>query len=183
MVWKNLTIGKYEIKYMPLSYKMKTLKDCTPDGKTVTKIRGMKTPDKWLDEEGKEIEKPIHKLVNGKAIPPAQPSHSIKEDKIMPTEETIIVGSEASYLVKAPLLQDMIHKEGPITFNVVLGRGYKVVRAVITQEERKNIKFLLMKTGRKMITEVPIQELLADAKGKEPTDAATEADIEILATC
>lgn len=182
-MWKELKIGRYECKIMPLNLRSKPLPDCTKDAQEVTKIRGNKEPDTYmLKGTTTTVQKPTHKLVGERAIPPAGMTKTVKEEKIEKAYTTKLVGSEATFLVKNDLLKEHVEKEGPITFPFVAGRGWKVCRAIVQIFEHNNKKYLVMTSGRKLITELPLDQLIQDTKGTEPTDKATEEELELLAT-
>lgn len=180
MPWKNLKWGKYDIQIFPLTFKMPKLPDCTPEGKLVTKIRGVKSPDKYMVGT-EEVPKPTHKLVNEKSIAAAQPTKAIPEEKIEKAYSTKLIGSEMTYLIKSGLLQEQIEKEGPQTASIVTGRGWKCLRAVMKIHEIDGNKILIMEVGRKLLKEINIQELLKETQAKDLKDQASEEDIQVLA--
>lgn len=183
MVWKEIKIGKYDCKIMPLNLRMKPLPDCTAEGKQVTTIKGGKEPNKYfIKGTTEEVTKPTHKLISEKAIPPAGMTKTVKEEQIEKAYSTKLVGSEMTFLVKNDLLKEHVEKEGPLTFRFVAGRGWKVNRAILQIFEHNNKTYLVLVSGRKLITELPLDQLLQDTKGIEPTDKANEEELELLAT-
>lgn len=185
MVFYDLTIAKYPTRIMPFTFKTQELPDCNKEGKELIKIRGEKRPDKWLIKDTGEEYQPEgkYKLISGKAIPQAQKTKEVPEAKVRFVDvNEKVVGSEATFWVDSPILQEKLEKEQQaIAFPYVNGLGWKVSKALIKLHPYNGKQILLMELGKRFLSEIRLEDF-KKTQSITIKDKATEEDVDLLAS-
>lgn len=161
MVWFDLKLGKYKIKYTPLAVVEKNYPYCDENGKLLTRVSGKVEKGYFEDEEGNRHEK-AYRLINGKASDGFKGRIKEIENPIEVEEteaEDILI--EKEFLVEnEQLFNDLTEKRQALKFGGWFGNGYKAYRCYVTPS--KLFKgWCIMKVGRGSKSEI-MREIISD---------------------
>jgi len=149
MVWYNLNLGKYKVKYTPLSVEETEYENCDSEGNILTKVSGKFEKGYFINEKTGEKHEKAYKLINGKA------SEGFK-GRIKDIENPIMVEggesedllTEKEFLVEnLNLYNDLTEQNKEMVSGGWFGNGYKAYKLYVTPS--KLFKgFCIMKCGR-----------------------------------
>jgi hypothetical protein len=154
MVWYDLKVGKYKVKYTSLSVDEKDHPYCNADGKILKRISGKIEKGYFEDDEGNRYEKAF-KLINGKASDGFKGRIKEVENPLIVEEteaEDVLV--EKEFLVESEeLYKDLLENKNSLKFGGWFGNGYKAYRCYIIPS--KLFKgWCIMKVGRGCKSEI-----------------------------
>jgi hypothetical protein len=161
MVWNNIQIGKYKVKYTALDVPEKEYPYCDESGNTLKKVSGKFEKGYYINEKGDKVDKAF-KLINGKAsagfvgrIKDVENPIEISIDEV----EDLLV--EKEYLAEnQKLYNELESKKKAYKFGGWFGNGYKAYR-VYCYPSKLYKGFCIMACGRGQKSEV-IRGLVAD---------------------
>jgi hypothetical protein len=161
MVWNNITIGKYKVKYTSLAVPEKEYPYCDEGGNVLKRISGSFEKGFYEDENGNKHDK-AYKLINGKVskgftgrIKEVDNPIEIARDEI---EDLLI---EKEFLAEnQELYEELIAKDKAYKFGGWFGNGYKAYRVVVYPSKLYK-GFLIMACGRGQKSEI-IKDLVND---------------------
>jgi len=133
MVWNNIQIGKFKVKYTSLDVKDKSYPECDKDGNILKRVSGKFEKGHFINEETGEQHEKAFKLINGKAsagfvgrIKVVENPIEISRDEV---EDLLI---EKEYLAEnQELFEELESKGKAYKFGGWFGNGYKAYRVYI----------------------------------------------------
>jgi len=170
MVWYNLRIGTYNLKYTPLSPSKKENVYCDNEGKVLEFVKG-KFESGYFMKDGEKYEDEIFYLVNDKPRTKLGKTKEVNNYKEVDKSEVDDLIVEKQYIVEdKKLLQDLNDSGKTLKFAMSLGGGgkfgsVKVYYAYVYPSELyEGILFMSLGTTKK--SEI-IQEVLGEIEQKE----------------
>jgi len=165
MVWYNLQVGKYQIKYTPLKAETKEYPYCDKDGNPVKKVMPVnKEKSYFIDDKGTKTFNAF-RLINGNPRAKLSKTKEVSVFKEVDKNEVEDLLIEKQYLVDCSyLLEDLKTTGKCLKFGFTNGNGYKVFKAYI---HRSNLykDLLFMSLGITQKSEI-IQNLKEVMKNK-----------------
>lgn len=181
MVWFDLKVGSWKLKYTPLAIPENEFQDCDEKGNILKRVSGKFERGHFVNEKTGETLDKSFKLINGKAT--AEFKGRVKEvEKFVeiPRDEAEDVIIEKEFLVESDELYNTLSEKGKaIKFGGWYGTGYKAYKCYLTPS-RLFKGFLIMSCGRGQKTDV-IKDIvgeLNDIKSKKQKLAEIEATIQ-----
>jgi hypothetical protein len=162
MVWNNIQIGKFKVKYTALDVPRKDYPYCDKDGNELKKVSGKFERGHYINEKSGEKHDKAYKLINGKAssgfvgrIKNIENPIEISKDEV---EDLLI---EKEYLAENQELYNELESKGKAyKFGGWFGNGYKAYRVYVYPSKLYK-GFCIMACGRGQKSEV-IKELVAE---------------------
>lgn len=171
MVWYNLKVGRWSLKYMPLNPIENEYTDCDKDGNPLKKVPGKYEKGFFIDEKGNKFDTAF-KLIKGKPMAKLSKTKEVTLYKEVNKTEVTDLLVERQYIVECDeLLEDLRNSEKALKFGFSNGNGFKVFKAYIhTSDIYKG--YLFMSMGRTQISELigQIEELQQQKKKMQQID-------------
>lgn len=164
MVWYNLKIGLFELKYTPLKATEKSFPLCDENGSALKKVVNSGT-SYFVDSEGNKVSK-AYRLINGKPLDKLSKTKEVTRYVEVENSEVEDLLVEKQYLVNCPLLLRELEGSGKcLKFAFTNGNGYKVFKAYIHKSNLYK-DFLFMSLGNTQKSEIigSVVEKLKDEK-------------------
>ena len=161
MVWYNLQIGKYNIKYTPLKSKTQDYPYCDKEGNALTKHIEGKRESYFLDDKGnKHLQ--AFRLVNGKPLAKLDKTKIVNAFKEVESNEVEDLLIEKQYLVDCDFLLEELQNTGKaLKFGFTNGNGFKVFKAYIHSSNLyKGLLFMSLGTTQKSEIIKDIKEVM-----------------------
>src|SRR3990167_7969622 len=143
MVWYNVRVGKYRLKYTPLKINETEYPYCDKEGNLLNKVvEGNQRESYFLDDKGnKSII--AFRLVNGKPrakLDKTKDTDNFKEVESVEVEDLL---TEKEYLVDSDFLLEELQNTGKaIKFGFTNGNGFKVFIAYVYVDKLYNMLFM-----------------------------------------
>ena len=175
MVWNNIKIGKWNVKYSPLDIKEKEYPYCDEKGNPLKRVSGKLEKGYFINEATGEKQDKAFKLINGKAtegfkgrIKDVENPIEVSKDEV----EDLLV--EKEFLAENQSLYDELEAKGKAyKFGGWFGNGYKAYRVYIYPSKLYK-GFLIMACGRGQKSEI-IKELVSDLEEDKQMKAKIKA--------
>jgi len=165
MVWYNLKVGNYNLKYTPLSPLAKEYSNCDKDGNELKKISGKFEKGYFLNETTQEKHDTSFKLINGKPYTKLSKTKEVEKFCEVDINEVEDLLQERVYLVEGnTLLNDLQSKGKALKFGFTNGNGFKVYKAYLYPSKIYK-GFLFMSLGTTQISELVTE--IAEIKKQE----------------
>jgi len=155
MVWYNLQIGKFLIKYTPLKADESEYPICDSEGNLLNKVSDFenKTNKSYYVNDKNERVEVIFRLINGKPRAKLDKTKNVSNFKEVDKNEVEDLLSEKEYLVESDFLLDELKNTNKcLKFAFTNGNGYKVFKAYIYVDNLYDMLF--MKLGRTQKSEL-----------------------------
>lgn len=168
MVWYNLKIGSFTIKYTALNPIEKEYPYCNAEGKEVKKISGKFEKGYFVDSEGNKIDT-AYRLINNKPYAKLTKTKEVNNYKEVELNEVEDLLQERVYLVESDsLLRELSESGKALKFGFTNGNGFKVYKAYIYPSKIYK-GYLFMSLGTTQISELitEIDEVKAQKKKAE----------------
>lgn len=150
MVWKNIKVGIWDLKYTPISPKEKEFLDVDEKGNPLKRVSGSYTKGYYVNEQTGEQYTTAFKLINGKPLGKlslTKVAVNYKEVEVTEVEDLII---EKQYLVECdPLLKDLKETKKALKFGYTSGNGFKVYFAYVFPSQYSGFLEMVLGTTKK----------------------------------
>jgi len=154
MVWFNLRIGIWNLKYTGLNPIEKEYENCDPNGNVLKKVSGKFEKGYYLNEKTGEKVDTAFKLINGKPYAKLSKTKEVNVYKEVDANEVEDLLCERVYLVECDaLLQDLLASGKALKFGFTNGNGFKVYKAYISPSKIYQ-GYLFMHLGTTQISEL-----------------------------
>lgn len=165
MVWYNLQIGKYNLKYMPLKTKTQNYPYCDKDGNLLNRVMPVYSEKGYfLDDKGKKVLNAF-RLINGKPFAKLSKTKEVNAFKEVNDKEVNDLISEKEYICDSEfLLEDLKDSGKALKFGFTNGNGFKVFIAYIYVDKLYNMLFMKLGTTLKSEVMKDIKEIMANKK-------------------
>ena len=162
MVWYNLKIGNWNIKYTGIKQPILEFEDCDENGNAIQKEKGSYLKGKVLDLNGNELKK-TYKKINGKVVDKFSKTKEVKAYKEVDKSEIDGFMAEAYYFVDCEQLkQELMDSNKALVFGFTNGNGFKFYKSYLSVFGNA----LLMRLGLGHLQE-QIKELEANVESKK----------------
>ena len=169
MVFYNLTIGKYNIKYTPLKVEDNDYPNCDKDGNLLNKVVEGKRESYFLDDKGNKHLNSF-KLINGIARAKLDKTKSVTTFKEVEKNEVEDLLTEKEYYVECEfLLEELKNTNKALKFGFTNGNGYKVFIGYIYVDNLYNMLFMKLGRTQKSQLMIKILEAIKNKKAIEKT--------------
>lgn len=160
MVWYNLTIGKYHLKYTPLKSETKSYEDVDKDGNPLKRVVEGHRITYFIDDKGNKHDRAF-KLINGKPYAKLDKTKVVNTFKEVDKKEVDDLLTEKEYLVECDYLLDDLSNSGKaLKFGFSNGNGFKTYLAyVYVSELYPNLLFMSLGNSQKSTTLSKLKEL------------------------
>jgi hypothetical protein len=153
MVWYNLKIGNWNLKYTPLNPIEKEYPLCDENGKLLERVSGKIDKGHYLNEN-KEKVNIAFRLINNKPYSKLSKTKEVNIYKEVELNEVEDLLQEKVYLVESSsLLNELITTGKALKFGFTNGNGFKVFKAYIYPSKIYK-GYLFMSLGRTQISEL-----------------------------
>lgn len=155
MVFYNLTIGKYHLKYTPLKVDESEYPYCDKDGNILKKVMETTpaTPRSFFINDNGEKITDVFRLINGSPRAKLDKTKEVNKFKEVEVKEVEDLLTEKEYFVECDYLLNELKATGKaLKFAFTNGNGFKVFKAYIYVDSLYNVLF--MKLGRTQKSEV-----------------------------
>jgi len=171
MVWYNLTIGSFKVRYTPLKPKTINYPYCDKEGNELKRIAKVKGEYVYIDSEGKEHLQAF-RLVNNKPMAKLTKTKEVTNYKEVDKKEVDDLIIEKQYLVESDLLlRELKDNDKSLKFGFTFGNGFKVYKAYIhTSDLYKGLLFMSVGTTQKSELIQEITELQKQSKKLKEID-------------
>lgn len=150
MVWKNIKVGIWDLKYTPISPTEKEYIDVDEKGNILKRVSGTFTRGYFVNEATGEQHAQAFKLINGKPLGKlslTKVAVNYKEVEQQEVEDLII---EKQYLVECdPLLKDLKDSRKALKFGYTSGNGFKVYFAYVFPSQYAGFLEMVLGTTKK----------------------------------
>lgn len=154
MVWYNLKIGTFNIKYTPLKPRTIEYPYCDNNGKILRRIVEGKGKSFFINEETQEKFDVAFRLVNGKPMAKLSKTKEVLKYKEVDLNEFEDLIVEKEYIVESDsLLRELSESGKCLKFGFTFGNGFKVYKAYI-HPNRLYKGFLFMSVGTTQKSEI-----------------------------
>ena len=169
MVWFNLKINNWNLKYTGLNPIEKEFENCDKDGNVLKKVTGKFEKGFFLNEKSGEKHIKSLKLINGKPFDKLQKTKEIKVFKEVDLREIEDLLQEKVYLCECDgLLEDLNNSGKALKFGFTNGNGFKVFKAYLLPSKIYR-GYLFMVLGTTQISEL-IREIDGIKQQKKKID-------------
>jgi len=150
MVWYNLTIGTFNLKYTPLKPIEQSFPYCDENGNELKRKAKVKGEYVFVDGKGNE-HKSAFRLVNGKPMAKLTKTKEVSNYKEVESNEVDDLITEKQYVVECQALYNELRDNNKaLKFGFTFGNGFKVYKAYIhTSNLYKNLLFMSVGTTQK----------------------------------
>jgi len=151
MVWYDLKVGTFNLKYTPLKPRVIDFPYCDSEGNILKRMVEGKGKTFFLNEETEEKHTTAFKLVNEKPLAKLQKTKEVNVYKEVDRKEVSDLIVEKEYLIESDnLLTDLQNSGKALKFGFTFGNGFKVYKAYIhTNELYKGFLFMSVGTTQK----------------------------------
>jgi len=157
MVWFNLKIGNWILKYTSLSPEEKEFSNCDKDGNELKKISGKFEKGYYLNEKTQEKHDTAFKLIKGKAYSKLSKTKEVNNYFEVDINEVEDLLQERIYLVECNSLLNELNISGKaLKFGFTNGNGFKVYKAYLYPSKLYK-GYLFMSLGTTQISELITQ--------------------------
>jgi len=172
MVWYELKIGSFNLKYTPLKPREVDFPYCDSQGNILKRVVEGKGKSFFLNENTGEKVNVAFRLVNNKPLAKLQKTKVVKTYKEVDKSEVEDLIVEKEYLVECDNLLENLQDTGKsLKFGFTFGNGFKVYKAYIhTNKLYKGFLFMSVGTTQKSEIIHEIAESLNHRKKLEETD-------------
>jgi len=175
MVWYNLKVGDYILKYTSLTPITKEYLNCDKDGNELKRVSGKYEKGYFLNELTDEKHETSFKLINGKPYSKLSKTKEVNKFCEVDINEVEDLLQERVYLVECnSLLNDLQSKGKALKFGFTNGNGFKVYKAYLYLSKLYK-GFLFMSLGTTQISELVTE--LSEIKKQEETLKQITLDI------
>ena len=169
MVWYNLKIGSFNLKYSALNPREIEYPYCDMNGNALKRVVEGKGNAFFINETTQEKHLTAFRLVNGKPLAKLSKTKEVSKYKEVDNSEVDDLIIEKEYIVDCDeLLEELNNSEKCLKFGFTFGNGFKVYKAYI-HTSRIYKGFLFMSLGTTQKSEV-IQELTQELKQKKKVE-------------
>ena len=132
MVWYNLQVGKYNIKYTPLKSETPIYPYCDSEGNILNKVlEGNGKNSFFIDDKGNKHTTSF-RLINGKPLAKLSKTKNVNAFKEVDKNEVEDLLTEKEYLVDSDfLLSDLKNSEKALKFGISFGGKSKPYFAIV----------------------------------------------------
>ncbi len=150
MVFYNLQVGIWNLKYTPINPRAVEYPFCDSEGKPLTKIAGHYDKGYFLNEQTGEKIESAFKLINGKPYAKLQKTKVVQNYKEVDVCEVEDLLQERVYLVECDtLLRELRDTQKALKFGFSNGNGFKVYKAYLYPSKiYKDYLFMSLGTTR-----------------------------------
>ncbi|MCH7851010.1 MAG: hypothetical protein IH845_05190 [Nanoarchaeota archaeon] len=132
MVFYNLRVGSYDLKYTPLKTTIKEYPYCDSKGNILKRVVEGKTNSYYINEETQEKFPNAFRLINNQAMAKLSKTKDVQNYKEVNSKEIQDLIIEKEYLVfNDLLLRDLKASGKTLKFGFTNGNGFKVFLAFI----------------------------------------------------
>jgi len=154
MVWYNLKVGSFQVKYTPLNPIEKEYAICDSEGLILEKVKGTYEKAVYLNPNTKEQVSEVFRLINNKPYLKLQKTKEVLNYKEVELNEVEDLLQERVYLVEGDLLlKELLDSGKALKFGFTNGNGFKVYKAYIYPSKIYK-GYLFMSLGTTQISEV-----------------------------
>jgi len=154
MVWYNLKVGTFGLKYTPLNAVDKEYPYCDKDGNILKKVAGKFEKGYFINEATGEKNNEAFRLINNKPYAKLQKTKEVNNYKEVEIKEVEDLLTESVYLVECDNLLNELNESGmALKFGFTNGNGYKVSKAYVYPSKIYK-GYLFMSLGRTQISEL-----------------------------
>jgi len=159
MVWYNLQVGTFNIKYTPLKPREVEFPYCDENGNALKRVVEGKGKVYFLNEETNEKRDFAFKWINEKVVSKLQKTKQVNKYKEVEKQEVSDLIVEKEYIAECDnLLNELEETDKALKFGFTFGNGFKVYKAYIhTNPLYKG--FLFMSVGTTQKSEI-IQDIV-----------------------
>jgi len=168
MVWYNLKIGNWNLKYTPLNPIQKEYPYCNQDGQILEKVSGKYEKGYFLTPDKKKVEVAF-RLINNKPYAKLSKTKEVNNYKEIDLNEVEDLLQERVYLVECDnLLNELKTTQKALKFGFTNGNGFKVYKAYLYPSKIYE-GYLFMSLGTTQISDLimEIDEVKAQQKKAE----------------
>jgi len=166
MVWYNLKIGIWNIRFTGLNPIEKEYPYCDKDGNELKKVSGKFEKGYFINEKTNEKHDTAFRLINGKPFAKLQKTKEVKAYKEVELSEVEDLLLERQYLVECDtLLNDLLASGKALKFGFTNGNGFKVFKAYLYPSQIYK-GFLFMSCGTTQISEL-VREVIDENQQKK----------------
>lgn len=171
MVFYNLRIGNFFVKYTPLKSREISFPYCDKDGKVLQRVVEGKGKVYFIDNDGNKSENSF-RLINNKVMAKLSRTTEVSNYKEVNNEEVEDLLTEKCYYVDCDvLLQDLKDSDRALKFGFTFGNGFKVYKAYIhTSKLYPNCLFMSCGTTQKSEVLSEIAEIKKQSKKAQQID-------------
>lgn len=153
MVWYNLKIGSWTLKYCALNPIEKEYPYCDSEGKELKKVSGKFEKGFFVNETGQKCDSAF-RLINNKPYAKLSKTKEVNNYKEVGVGEVEDLLQERVYLVESDLLLNELQETGKaLKFGFTNGNGFKVYKAYIYPSKIYK-GYLFMSLGTTQISEL-----------------------------
>ena len=168
MVWYNLKVGSWNLKYTALNPIEKEYPYCDSEGKVLEKVTGKFEKGYFLNSNGEKVDSAF-RLINNKPYAKLQKTKEVTNYKEVDIKEVEDLLQERVYLIENDNLLEELKATGKaLKFGFTNGNGFKVYKAYIYPSKLYS-GYLFMSLGTTQISELimAIDEVKAQKKEAE----------------
>lgn len=161
MVFYNLKIGSYEVKYTPLKINSVDYPYCDKEGNVLKRVVEGKTTAYYINEKTQEKHNIAFRLINNKPMAKLSKTKEVTNYKEVESKEVNDLIIEKEYLVfNDLLLRDLKDSKKVLKFGFTNGNGFKVYLAFIyINPLYPNLLFMCLGNAKKSEIIKQIKEL------------------------
>lgn len=169
MVWYNLRIGQYNLKYTPLKAEVKIFPYCDKDGNILKKVLPTNKEKSYFIDDKENKHDTAFRLINDKPfskLTKTKETDNFKEVDLKEVENLLI---EKTYIVDSKfLLNDLKESNKALKFGFTNGNGFKVYLGYIhTSILYPNLLFMSLGISLKSDLIKDIKELMNEKNKAE----------------
>jgi hypothetical protein len=154
MVWYNLQIGNWKLKYTALNPIEKDYPYCDKDKNILTKVSGKFEKGYFINEKTQEKSESSFRLINNTAYAKLNKTKEVANYKEVEVEEVSDLLTERQYLVECDSLLKELNDSGKaLKFGFTNGNGFKVYKAYLYPSKIYS-GYLFMALGTTQISEI-----------------------------
>ena len=166
VMFYNLQVGKYLVKYSPLNADESEYPYCDKEGNILKRVtEGENNQIKYFADEKGNKHEIAFRLINNKPFAKLDKTKVVTTFKEVDRKEVEDLLSEKEYLVECDFLRDELINTGKaLKFGFTNGNGFKVYKAYIYVDTLYNLLF--MKLGRTQKSEL-LNKISQDLQNKK----------------
>jgi len=163
MVWYNLKIGSFNLKYTPLKPRVVNYPYCDSEGNVLKKVvkQTKREPTIYINEETQEEHEQVFRLIKNKPMAKLNKTKEVINYKEVDKSEVDDLIIEKQYIVECDELLDNLKTTNKVLkFGFTNGNGFKVFKAYIhTSNLYKGWLFMSLGTTQKSEILLELKEI------------------------
>lgn len=168
MVFYNLTIGSFKIKYTPLNPRVIDFPYCDKDGNILKRVVEGKGKAVFINEQTGERHEQAFKLIKDKPVSKLSKTKEVSKYKEVDLNEVYDLITEKEYYVESDILLQELKETGKaVKFGFTFGNGFKVYKAYVYVNPLYNCLFMSVGTTQKSEVLQELREIQTQKKKSE----------------